>query len=168
MSVLTEAMTEAYAANSANYRIYETMELNHVTFDEPIRVIVGVDEDMMLPLTPGGTPVLFKATAFRIILPGSTEDGPTQARAEIDNVSGELNQYLEDAVATDQPVTAIYRGYTTADLTRPGDTITGLELWDVDLSPMTATGTLRFKELELQAFPLPIYDEEYYEALQDG
>lgn len=168
MHILTQAMTEAYAANNATYRIYETVEIDHSTFDQPIRVVTGAEEDMMFPITAGGTPVLFQAVAISVTLPGSTEDGPTTAKLTISNVSSMLNDPLNAAVMSDEPIIAVYRAYTTQDLTQPGDIVGGLELWEVDLAAGSATGTLRFKELELQAFPLPTYDEQYYPAVQDA
>lgn len=168
MHTLTDAMTEAYAANASSDRVYETMELNHITFDQPIRVVTGVDSDMVFPIIPNGPGVTFIACALTLVLPGMTEDGPTQAQVTLDNVSAMLNDPLNAAVASDQPVYAIYRAYTTADLTQPGDIIGGLELWNVDLDASSATGTLRFRELELQAFPLATYDQDYYPAIQDG
>lgn len=164
---LTSAMAEAYASAKADAEIFETVELDHVTFAEPVRVVTGVEEDMMLPVNPGGPPVLFRACQVSVTLPGVTEDGPTPAKLRLDNVSALLLPYLREAVRSDQPVTATYRAYTSEDLAQPGDVYDDLELWEVDLDPLSATGTLRFRELELQAFPLATYSQALYPALQN-
>jgi hypothetical protein len=169
MTALTDAMIEAYAYTKTNVRIYETIELNHATFSSPIYLISGVEDDMTLPTAEGGgSSKLFKASAVNVILPGSSEDGPTPARITLDNVSGLLIEPLNGAMASDQPITVVYRAYSSEDLTKPGDIIGGLELWDVTVDVATATGTLRYRELELQAFPLATYDETYYPAIQDA
>jgi hypothetical protein len=59
-----------------------------------------------------------------------------------------------------------YRNYTLQDLTKPGETVTGLQLAEVQMDVGGATATLEFESKIDQAFPLPIYDEEYYAALR--
>jgi hypothetical protein len=107
------------------------------------------------------------ACQVSITLPGVGQDGPTPAKVSIDNVSNLLLPYLRDAVQANSPISVVYRAYTSADMTQPGDVVDGLELWDVDLTAVSAEGTLKFRELELQAFPLSTYDQSYYPALQD-
>lgn len=163
---LTEAMEEAYAANPAGEVVIETIELDHATFDDPVRIATGVEEDIDLPLTLGGDPVTFKALQISVILPGVTADGPTPMRLRVDNVSSFLLPYLRSAIQSTTPITLTYRAYTTTDLTQPGDVISGLELRDVSLSATSAESTVGFREIELQAFPLSTYSQDDYPALQ--
>ncbi|MBS7698777.1 MULTISPECIES: DUF1833 family protein [unclassified Chelatococcus] len=163
---LTEAMEESYASAARGDIIYETVEMDHVAFAAPVRVITGVDEAMSLPLALGGPTVLFEPLQVSITLPGVTEDGPTPAKVRIDNVSGLLLPYLREAIRATAPIKVIYRAYTTADLTQPGDVINDLELRSVTLNETYAEGSLGFREIELQAFPLKTYDDTFYPALQ--
>lgn len=167
MSV-TDAMAEAYATQPAGEVIIDTLELDHPTFDEPVRIATGVQEDITLPLTLGGDTALFRALQISLTLPGMDADGPTPAKVRIDNVSSLLLPYIRAAIQSTDPISVVYRGYTTSDLTQPGDVIEDLELRDVSLSPSWAEGTLTFKQVELQAFPLATYDEEHYPTLQNN
>ena len=164
---LTAAMTEAYAANPAGVSVIETIELNHVAFAEPVRIATGVQADISLPLTLGGTVALFRALQISVTLPGVGEDGPTPMRLRIDNVSSLLLPYIRDAVQSSEPIALIYRAYASDDLTQPGDVVSAMELRDVSLSAVSAEATVALKEIELQAFPLATYDEQLYPALQD-
>jgi len=164
---LTAAMAEAYAANPAGVSVIETIELNHVAFAEPVRIATGVQADISLPLTLGGTVALFRALQISVTLPGVSEDGPTPMRLRIDNVSSLLLPYIRDAVQSTEPIALIYRAYASDDLTQPGDVVSAMELRDVSLSAVSAEATVALKEIELQAFPLATYDEELYPALQD-
>ena len=164
---LTAAMTEAYAANPAGVSVIETIELNHVTFAEPVRIATGVQEDISLPLTLGGAAALFRALQISVTLPGVSEDGPTPMRLRIDNVSSFLLPYIRDAVQSTEPIALTYRAYASDDLTQPGDVVTAMELRDVSLSAVSAEATVALKEIELQAFPLATYDEDLYPALQN-
>lgn len=164
---LTAAMEEAYAANDHSETIYETLEMDHVTFAEPVRIVTGVDEDMEFRIERNGALVPFKACAVNAILPGVTENGPTQAKVTIDNVASLLLPILNDAVQGDSTVKVTYRAYTSKDLSGPGEVIDGLELWEVDLDVMSATGTLKLREIELEAFPKATYDQTFYPGLMD-
>ncbi len=166
MSV-TAAMEEAYAANPHGESVIETIELNHVAFDEPLRVASGVDEDIALPLTLGGTPVTFRAMPLQAVLPGQGEDGPTPMKLRIADINGVLTPYLEAAVQATGAIEVTYRAYTTSDLSQPGDVIGRLYLSAVDQDGGGAEGTVTFQEIELQAFPLKTYDEQYYPMLQN-
>lgn len=167
------ALQEAYA-RARKTDVYETIELNHPTFATPVRIITGwqhpTAED---PLTPMSLPVGtgnadFIPCQVSVTPPGVDDSGPTPAKVTIDAVSDLLRTYLKGAVVSSLPITVIYRAYAVDDLSIPGDVIDGLELWEVDLTGTEATGTLKFKELELQAFPLMTYDSVFYPAIQNG
>ncbi len=161
---MTDTMAEAYAAWKPDVDIVETLEMDHPAFAEPVRIVTGVSDDLTL-YVPGIGDTLFRACAVDITLPGETEDGPTQAKVRVDNVSGMLRGYLKDAVQAGEAIKVTYRSYILGEV-QPGEVIDGMELWSVSLSATSAEGTLKFRELELQAFPLATYDQQYYPALQ--
>jgi hypothetical protein len=155
-------MVEAYAAVNTEYFIYECLVLDHITFAEPIRVVANAAVDTTL----GGQ--VYKALPMSVTLPGFGDDGPTPARVAIDNCSGLLISYLKEAIQSDEPIKVTYRAFLSDDPFIVGDEIEGLELWDVEVGPVTAEGSLRYRELELQAFPLATYDTAYFPTLQGG
>lgn len=164
---LTAAMEEAYASNPHGEVVIETLELNHVTFAEPVRVASGVDDDISLPPALLASPVLFKAMAFEAVMPGDSEDGPTPARIRIKDPLGVITPYLDAAISSTQPIEITWRAYTTRDLTQPGDEWSRIFLSRVEQDAIGVEGTLNFQEIDTQAFPLATYDETYYPALQN-
>lgn len=158
----SDAMAEAYAAVPHDDFVFECLVLDHLTFESPILVVANATDDVTL----GGE--VYKAIPVSVTLPGFSADGPTPARISIDNVSQILVTYLRDAIMSDQPIKVTYRAFLNSDRFQVGDEIKDLELWDVDVGPTSAEGSLRYRELELQAFPLATYDSQYYPALQGG
>lgn len=165
---LTEAAEEAYAANQSGEGFIEVIKLDHVSFDEPVYAGNGIEEDTELPMELGGTPVLVRALPISVVLPGMTEDGPTPLKLRVEDPNGVLTPYLEAAVQSTGAIEITYYVFTTADLTQPGDVVSGLFLTAVDQDASGAEGTVNYREIELQLFPLDTYDAENFPALQNN
>lgn len=165
MSRLEQAQAEAYASVSKLAQFVYTLELNHPSFDEPIRVARGVDENIMLPLIEGGEEVEFTALAFRAVPPGFGDDGPKEYSIEIDGVSSELSEHLDLTLTDNRAIDVTYRVYRKNDLTSPGEVIEGYKLKNVRMNALTVSGTLFLEDLATQAFPRKIYDLDEYPAL---
>lgn len=164
-----DAIAEGYATQPAGFAALETLQFDHVTFGAPVRVITGAPENKSLPLVFGGSPVEFRACEINVTPPGMSPDGPTPMRIRVDNIASLLLPYLRGAIASTTPVIVTYRAYATTDLTKPGETYSDLELRDVDLPDASAAeGTVGFREIELQAYPLATYDEQYYPTLSNN
>lgn len=166
MSVVTEAIEEAYVALPNGVRIIETLELDNIAFAQPIRAANNVDEPILLPLEEGGAPVEFINVPFSFTLPGTGPEGPSGISMKISDVQGELTQYFELAAETDEPISIIYRAYSSNDLSEPGDVYTKMYLVDIVQDAEGATGEITFKEIDRQAFPRLIYDENTYPTIQ--
>lgn len=163
---LSDAIKEAYADPSVDDVIIDTLELDHPTFATPVRIVANVENDMTLALENGRGNVLFQACGVSIQLQGFDDDGPTQGQLRIDNVSNLLVPYLKDAVKAGSPLTVVYRGYTSSDLSGPGEVRGGLLLSRVSLNPTSATGTLEpASKADRQAFPRLTYALGKYPAL---
>jgi hypothetical protein len=163
---LTQAIKEAYADPEVDDDIIDTLEMDHPTFDEPVRIVANALEDMTLPLGNGQGSALFKAVGVSLTLQGFDDDGPTTGQLRIDNISKILQPYLREAVKAGQPLTLLYRGYTTADLSEPGEIRGGLLLSRVSLTVTMATGTLEpATKADRQAFPRVTYSLAKYQAL---
>lgn len=162
---LSDAIKEAYADPEVTDDIIETLELDHPTFDTPVRIVANTATDQVLQLESGAT-ATFVACPVAIQLDGFDDDGPTSAQVRIDNVSGLLHPYLKDAIQAGHPLTVVYRAWTTAEMSRPGEVRGGLVLSRVSLSPTTAMGTLEpASKADRQAFPRMTYSLADYQAL---
>ncbi len=163
---LTQAIQEAYADPETDDDIIDTLELDHPSFATPIRIVANSESDMNLPLEAGRGIVLFQALSVSIALSGFNDDGPTSGQLSIENVSSKLRPYLKDAEKAGHPMTVVYRGYTTSDLSQPGEVRGGMLLSRVTLGPTSATGVLEpASKADRQAFPRVTYSLAKYKAL---
>ncbi len=166
---LSAALELAYAANAKGAPPIETLELDNATFAAPARIAVsGVVADVSLPLVLNGTAVLFIWCPTTVTLPGVSEDGPSPMKIRVNNITKVLLPYLRLAKQSTLPITVTYRVYAASDLTQPGQVLSGFRLRVASMDPYSVEATVHLKEIELQAFPLPIYDEYYYPTLQSN
>ncbi|WP_046869354.1 DUF1833 family protein [Microvirga massiliensis] len=163
---LTDAIQEAYADPDIDDVIIDTIELDHASFAEPVRIVCNVEQDMDLPINDGGLKARFIACGVKVTLQGFDDDGPTTGQLAVDNVSKLLQPHLKAAVKAGLPLNVTYRGYTVSDLSRPGEVRGGLMLSKVSLGPTSATGTLETtSKADRQAFPRLTYSLADYPAL---
>lgn len=165
---LSEALTEAYAAVDISGDLLDTIEINHITFAEPLRFVKGVRipgeyETVNLP-TAGNPSTPFTVVDFSFQRPGFDEGGSTKARIRVDNVSRILQQALREAISADDPFSITYRCYSTNDLNHP-DEYSGLKMGSVTVGALSAEGDLYYEEVEFQAFPKRTYTLDEYPAL---
>lgn len=161
------ALEIAVAANPAGEVWILTMELDHVTFDQPARIACNVQDDVVLPTAAGQPAVTWTAIGVDVVPPGVDDDGPTPARLRLDLVSRTLLPYLESATASTTPVSVTFRNYTTIDLSAPCEVWPGYELRVVALSATSAEATVALPDVAMQTFPLGIFDAPSYPGLHN-
>lgn len=161
------ALEIAVAANPAGEIVTWTIEIDHVTFDQPARIACNVQDDVVLPPAAGQPAVTWTAIGVDVIPPGVDDDGPTPARLRLDLVSRTLLPYLESAAASTTPVSVTFRVYTSLDLSGPCEVWPGYELRVAALSATSAEATVALPDVATQEFPLATYDATYYPALQN-
>lgn len=168
-------MAEAYASGDEGGIDLVVFELDHPTFPDPVRVVSGVDlppgELFGLPVEDGGAPVDHTPISFDYTPPGFDTDGPTDGKLSIDNVSGELHGYLQDAAGGTAPLSVIIRRFHVKpypDYTTPttiDEELTGLLIRSVKLTATTAEGTLVYPDVREENFPEAIYTPDEYPGL---
>jgi len=120
---LTAAIEEAFAVAPSNVVVYHTLEINHVSFATPIRVVrdwnnLTATLEATAPHDPGAA-VLFAAYPFNIVPPEVTSTAVPQCTIEIDNVTREILAQIDAAIATPDLLTVIYRMFISTDLSGP-------------------------------------------------
>lgn len=121
--MLTQAIKEAYASAPTAEVILHTLELNHASFTQPIRVVRNT-VDLLACLEAGaphdaGAWVNFVAFAFDFVPPGSTTQAAPEITIAVDNVSQEIGAALELAIESMTPITVIYRPYLASNPAQP-------------------------------------------------
>ena len=166
----TDAWEEAEASAPPSVKIYDTLELQHPTFDQPARVVAGEPDDLTLTLeasaTPdGGAAVLFQAVEFYAERPEFSEGRPPECQIAIDNVARILSPALADAVAVKADLVAIYRQYRSDDTSEP---CFGPVQFNVRRATMKGTrisGVARIDDLVNKKFPTRVFTRGTFPAL---
>lgn len=173
MATLSDAVSEAFAVAPRNRVVWQTVELRHVAFEVPVRVVTGRRRGQPLTATleagapiNGGEAVTFEPFAFRFIPPGVDDNGhATTAKAVLDGVSGSLIEKLDLTLQTDKPIEVTFRTFRDDETAAPGQVISGLFMTNVEVTATAATADLRYKDTVSQGFPLGVYSKALFPAL---
>jgi len=169
-STLSAALKEAYASAPSNVVIYHTLELNHVAFTAPIRVVRDYSDltatlEASAPFNPSAS-VTFTAFNFDFTKPEVSPANVPQLTITLDNVSQLIVQNLELAMLTTDVVTAIYREYISTDLTGPqNDPPIHMNLISVQVDVFKVKATAGFTDLTNRRFPTKAYDAQTFPGL---
>lgn len=120
---LSAAIKEAYAAAPADVVTLHTLEFRHPAFSQPLRVVLDhADHTCTLEADAPANPseaVLFVGYTFDIVLPEVTDSAAPEVVITIDNVSTEIEDNINAALATTDKVEVTYRPYLSTDLSAP-------------------------------------------------
>lgn len=163
-STLSQAIKEAYASAPADVVTYDTIELSHPAFTQPIYV-VNDWADLTATLETGA-PVTFIRFAFRLVRPEVTPTGVPQLTLEIDNVSRDILVNVQAAMASTDKVTLRYRQYLSTDLSGPqNDPPLEMTITSIRADVFKVTATAGFGDVNNKRFPNREYTAEEWPGL---
>ncbi|MBA1249839.1 DUF1833 family protein [Pseudomonas luteola] len=99
--------------------IIDTLELSCPAWDESIYLCRGYED--LVATTEAGATVIFQASGIDIALPKKDNSGDQSLTFAIDNVTGEAQQRIDEALDARASVSLVYRAYVSADLTAPAE-----------------------------------------------
>lgn len=121
MATIQEAIAEAYASAPQDLIVLHSLEINHRSFEEPIRVVrwpvldnepeiftCRLEDDA--PYNPGQR-VEFIGAPFELTLPEQAAEASGAFSIQVDNIGDYLDSYLENASSYGGPISAIYRTF---------------------------------------------------------
>ncbi len=167
---LTAALKEAYAAAPADIVILHTLELNHASFSQPLRVVrdyatVSVKLEATAPHDPNGW-ATFAPYPFDFKLPPAGNQGVPELELTIDNVGADLIAAFDGAANSTTPVTMIYRPYLTSDLSLPTmNPPLQMVLRSISADMFRITAKAGFGDLGNRRFPSLLYTTQVYPGL---
>ena len=178
MADLTEAIQEAYASSSTDEVILHTLELNHPSFSEPVRVVRDFGELLEAATEYGGLDIYghtlgledgstarFVGMMFDFELPEQEQNKVPELSITLDNVTREVTRYLDSAVLTDSPITVKYREYLLSSPNTIQYTLDGLTVRKVKCNNARVMMTALFTNLHNKAFPSKVYRPSEYPGL---
>lgn len=169
--LLSAALREAYATVPVGQVVYDTVELWHSAFSEPIRVVADlVPLDARLEAGAprnAGEVVTFTGYAFRLVQPELTAEAVPQARLEIDNTGIELMTEIDRAAATTEKITLIARRFLSdrLDIGPETDPPPEMVLNGISATWAAVGATAGFPDLVNRRFPRRRYDLRRFPGL---
>ncbi|QQX80868.1 DUF1833 family protein [Shewanella sp. KX20019] len=131
--MVTDAEREAYAScKSTNVTLY-TIQLDHSSFTKPLRIVA---DNEPLKTTKDGADIEYLPFYFQITRPPISEEPDPVIKVSVDNVSGYLTPYFEDAAKTPELITLTFRPYLWND---SGDEAIITELSEMSLLVRSAS-----------------------------
>jgi hypothetical protein len=119
---MSQILQTVYASAPSDQIIHHTLELQHPSFPNgSLRWVQGFENEM-LGLENNGGVVQFTAMGFGVSLPKRSVRGNQDIQFQIDNVTGEALQYLNDALDVGGKIPVIYRAYLSSDKSQPAET----------------------------------------------
>lgn len=157
-------IVEAFACATKNDPIIETLELSHPTGGDPIYICRN-NENLSLKIEDASAHV-FRAVPFSLKRPNSGQSGLQEMQIQIDNVSRDVQEFVEAAMLTRDPISVKYRVYLASDPDAPKNSppLT-LTLVDVVITPLHVSGKARFADILNARFPKRPYTRARFPTL---
>lgn len=111
-------LERVYASGGSEVAI-ATLELTCPAWSESI--FLCRDYEDLVATTEDGRDVVFQASGIEVALPKRDNSGDQALDFAIDNVTGEAQQLIDQALDSLQPITLIYRVFLSTDLTAPAE-----------------------------------------------
>ncbi len=170
---ITDALKKAYATAPTDAVVYHTLELNHASFEAPIRLVQGF-EGITATLEAdaphnGGEEVTFIPMFFEFDLPPVRAEEVPYMDVQIRDASRLVIQPLEDAQENPSAIQMIYRPYLSTDLSQPQMSpplILDFEKITVSTSESLCAGHATFNDFRNRAFPFKNYAPAEYPGLR--
>ncbi len=171
MDRISDALKEAYASAPTDEIVYDTIEINHRSFDEPIYV-VNSDEGIYAwieasdPTNPN-TEVFFTPTGFALKGPELTPDSTPQLRIDLDNVSSLIVQMVESTMNDAYPISIVWRVYLESDKSVPQiNPPIRMQAIDIEADVLKVNIKAVFTDIYNVKFPNEVYTVERFPGLR--
>lgn len=144
---MSDAIKEAYAHAPADVTYYDTLEVEHVTFTDSIKVVVS---DAPLTTNQG---TFIACPNVSLELP-DLEGGVTgEMRITVNFLPKEAQEAIKDASKTTYPITLKYRQYVEANSDPEAELPISLDVTTIEQTPISVTAAATFPDLNNQPFP---------------
>lgn len=163
--MVSQILAEVNAgANERLDAIIRTLELTSPGWSEPVFICNGFDD--VTAVDEAGRTITFIAANIDITLAAKNNKGNQTLAFAVDNTTGEVSKRIDQAIAANARVTAIYRTYLNTNFSAPAE------------KPYVLTvlgGTLQGQEAQLEtgyfnligvAWPRALYTVNYAPALR--
>lgn len=113
-----------------------------------------------------GDTVTFRRSGMSMGLPGVSNNGDQSVSFGIDNVTGEAQEFVWNAIQNRKPINISLYTYLESDLTQPQEGPLNLQVTGAEIKGTTVTFTGSYLDLMNIQYPRIIYDTTVFPALQ--
>lgn len=159
---MEDLLETVYASALSGHVRIQTLEF--VLPSETKRICSGFD-DQVLGLETGGT-AGFLASAMEVALPDRNASGQQLLTFAVENVTGEVQQGIDAALADGVTVDVGYREYLSSDLSAPAAPPLWFVLYDADFEDARAQLTASFFDIIGTGYPRERYTVSRFPGLK--
>lgn len=160
---MTSAVLERLYASGGDEVILYMVELSCPAWPDTIRIVQGFEDFTVTD--ENGRVVTFTAGGIDIALPARDTSGNQTLSFAIDNVTGEAQQHIDDAINNRQQITLTLRTYISTDLTAPSERPFTATVLTADISGATVKVGAGFFDMINYAWPRKLYTKTFAPGL---
>lgn len=161
--LMTEALKEAYAVCPTDIVIFETIQIDHPDFDQPMR-LVNDYADLTATLETGET-VTFIRFAFESVGAEVNAQGLPEVVVTVDGASSEIANAMDQLAGSADALTVTLRSFRSDDLSAPAGRNVPGEVRNISVEDVRVTLRIGFGEIANRPFPSELYTPRRFPGL---
>lgn len=161
--LMSEALKEAYAVCPTDIVIFETIQIDHADFDQPIR-LVNDYADLTATLETAET-VTFIRFAFESIGAEVNAQGLPEVVITVDGASAEIANALDLISDSPEVLTVTIRTFRSDDLSAPAGRNVPGDIRNIAVEDERVTLRIGFGEIANRPFPSELYTPRRFPGL---
>lgn len=147
-------LNQVYASGGPDVRLF-TLELTCQAWSAPILICNGFKDQACV--TEDARTLTFIAAAIDVALPKKDSRGAQNITIAIDNVSGEAQAKIDEAMIAEQRVSATLRTYLLSDLSTPAEAPYRMTVQNGSIEQLAVQLSAGFFDLINVAWPRLLY-----------
>lgn len=144
--------------------VIETLELSCSAWDAPLYICNGFENHLCRLET--GEWVTFLAAAIQVALPKKSSQGDQVLTFALDNLTGEAQRLIDQALEAEARVTIVYRPFLASDKTQPADNPYRMVVRSGTMQGTAVQVNAGFFDLINTAWPRDLYTAEFAPGLK--
>lgn len=144
--------------------IISTLELTCPAWASSILLCNGFEDQHCI--TEDGRALTFQASGMAVALPKRGNSGNQTLTFAIDNVTGEAQALIDEALEAEQRVTMTYRSYLASDLTTPAEPPYRMSVLGGEIKSTAVQIQAGFYDLINSGWPRDLYTTEFAPGLK--
>ena len=160
---MTQALEEAYACAPTDVVVLDTFQIDHSSFDEPIR-LVNDFTDLTAKIETGET-VTFIRFAFEHARAEVNAQGVPEVSISIDNASAEIARQLDAVSDSTDPFPVSIRTYRSDDLNAPAGRILPGEIINISVVDVRVNLRIAFSQIANRPYPGELFTPRRFPGL---